>query len=39
MEKLIGDGKTTIDSVDIGLPYKVFVIGMLHTFFYTFEAD
>jgi len=34
MEKLIGGEKTTIDSVYIGLSYKIFfVLSMLHTFF------
>jgi len=33
MEKLIGGEKTTIDSVDIGLSYKIFVLGMFYTFF------
>ena len=33
-EELIGDRKTIIDYVDVGLYYKIFfVLGMLHTFF------
>jgi len=34
LDKLIGGGKTIIDSADVGLSYRIFfVLGMLHTFF------
>ena len=33
MEKLVGGEKTNIDSTDVGLSYKIFVLNMIHTFF------
>jgi len=34
MEKLIIGGEKTIDYVDIGLSCKIFVFGVLHSFFH-----